>query len=67
MDSALSGVREGMSGLVLCASMKAITSIINVKEQSDIDLLLSGFQGELFTKEIKGLDDFELICFLVVR
>ena len=45
----------------------AINSIINVKEQSDIDLLLSGFQGELFTKEIKGLDDFELICFLVVR
>lgn len=45
----------------------AITSIISVKEQSDIDLLLSGFQGELFTKEIKGLDDFELICFLVVR
>ena len=44
----------------------AITSIISVKEQSDIDLLLSGFQGELFTKEIKGLDDFELICFLVV-
>ena len=45
----------------------AINSIISVKEQSDIDLLLSGFQGELFTKEIKGLDDFELICFLVVR
>ena len=45
----------------------AITSIISVKEQSDIDLLLSGFQGELFIKEIKGLDDFELICFLVVR
>ena len=45
----------------------AISSIISVKEQSDIDLLLSGFQGELFTKEIKGLDDFELICFLVVR
>ncbi len=45
----------------------AINSIINVKEQSDIDLLLSGFQGELFTKEIKGLDDFELICFFVVR
>ena len=45
----------------------AITSIISVKEQSDIDLLLSGFQGELFTKEIKGLDDFELICFLVIK
>ena len=45
----------------------AINSIIQVKEQSDIDLLLSGYQGELFTEEIKGLDDFELICFLVVR
>ena len=45
----------------------AISSIVNVKEQSDIDSFLSGFQGELFTKEIKGLDDFELICFLVVR
>ena len=45
----------------------AINSIISVKEQSDIDLLLSGFQGELFTKEIKGLDDFELICFLVIK
>ena len=45
----------------------AINSIISVKEQSDIDLLLSGFQGEHFTKEIKGLDDFELICFLVIK
>ena len=40
---------------------------VGCEEQSDIDLLLSGFQGELFNKEIKGLDDFELICFLVVR
>lgn len=45
----------------------AITSIINVKETSDIDSFLEGTQGELFTKEIKGMDDFELICFLVVR
>ena len=45
----------------------AISSIISVKEQSDIDSFLSGFQGELFTKKIKGLDDFELICFLVVQ
>lgn len=44
-----------------------IHSIINVKEQSDIDSFLEGIQGELFTKKIKGLDDFELICFLVVR
>ena len=45
----------------------AISSIITVKEESDIDSFLDGCQGELFTKEIRGLDDFELICFLVVR
>lgn len=45
----------------------AINSIITVKENSDIDSFLEGVQGELFTKEIKGLDDFELICFLVVK
>lgn len=45
----------------------AISSIINVKEKSDIDSFLEGLQTELFTKEIKGIDDFELICFLVVR
>lgn len=45
----------------------AVGSIINVKEQSDIDSFLSGVQSELFTKEITGIDNFELICFLVVR
>jgi hypothetical protein len=45
----------------------AIGSIISVKESSDLDSFLEGVQGELFTKEIKGLDDFELICFLVIR
>lgn len=45
----------------------AIGSIINVKEESDLDSFLEGVQGELFTKEITGLDDFELICFLVIK
>ena len=45
----------------------AINSIITVKENSDIDSFLEGVQSELFTKEIKGLDDFELIDFLIVR
>ena len=45
----------------------AIGSIVSVKEKSDMDSFLDGFQGELFTKKINGLDDFELICFLVVR
>ena len=46
---------------------EAINSIINVKEESDIDSFLSGMQGSLFTNEIRGLDDFELICFLVIQ
>ncbi len=45
----------------------AISSIINVKEESDLDSFLEGVQGALFTKEITGLDDFELICFLVIK
>lgn len=46
---------------------EAIASIIEVKEESDIDLFLGGGQVSFLTNEIKGLDDFELICFLVVR
>ena len=45
----------------------AISSIITVKDESDLDSFLDGSQAELFTKEITGLDDFELITFLVVR
>ena len=40
----------------------AIASIIEVK-----DSFLSGAQMSFLSNEIKGLDDFELICFLVVR
>ena len=45
----------------------AVNSIINVKDESDLDSFLSGTQADLFTNEITGLDNFELICFLVVR
>jgi len=45
----------------------AIASIIEVKDESDIDSFLGGGQISFLTNEIKGLDDFELICFLVVR
>jgi hypothetical protein len=45
----------------------AINSIVSVKEQSDIDSFLDGIQGSLFDNDIKGLDDFELITFLVIR
>lgn len=46
---------------------EAIQSIITVKEQSDVMSFLEGETPYLFAKEIKGLDDFELICFFVVR
>lgn len=46
---------------------QAIASIIEVKEESDIDSFLSGSQMSFLDSDIKGLDDFELICFLVIR
>lgn len=45
----------------------AIKSIINVKEESDIDSFLSGGQISFNDTKINGLDDFELVSFLVVR
>ena len=46
---------------------EAITSIIQVKEDSELDSFLSGGQVSFLSNTIKGLDDFELICFLVVK
>lgn len=45
----------------------AINSIIEVKEESDIDSLFSPGGTSALNTNISGLDDFELICFLVVR
>jgi len=45
----------------------AIKSIIDVKEESDIDSLFSAGGTSALMSEINGLDDFELICFLVVK
>ena len=45
----------------------AIDSIIHVKEESDIDTFLKGKQMSFLSGRIKGLDDFELICFLVIK
>ncbi|MBQ6026731.1 MAG: DEAD/DEAH box helicase family protein [Lachnospiraceae bacterium] len=45
----------------------AINSIIDVKEESDIDSLFSAGGTSALMSEINGLDDFELVCFLVVK
>ena len=46
---------------------EAISSVIEVKEESDIDSLFKPGGTSVLTSEIKGLDDFEQICFLVVK
>ncbi len=46
---------------------KAIESIVTKKEESDMESFLDGYVGELFEERITGLDDFELICFLVIK
>lgn len=45
----------------------SISSIIEVKDESDMDSFLSGDTVDFKHGQIKGLDDFELICFLVVK
>lgn len=46
---------------------EAINSIIDCKEESDIDSLFSAGGTSALMSAVLGLDDFELICFLVVR
>lgn len=46
---------------------QAIRSMIDVKEDKDIDSLFSGGTTTALTDTIQGLDDFELVVFLVVR
>lgn len=45
----------------------AISSLIKVKETTDLFSFLDGDSGALFGNEVRGLDDFELICFLIIR
>ena len=45
----------------------AINSIIDVKEESDIDSLFKPGGTSLLSENFKGIDDFELIDFIVVK
>ena len=45
----------------------AIASIIEVKEESDIDSFFSEGETTALKNTISGLEDFELICFLVIK
>lgn len=46
---------------------QAIHSMIEHKEESDIDSLFSGQQTTALVNSIQGLDDFELLGFIVVQ
>ena len=46
---------------------EAINSIIDVKEESDIDSLFSPGGTSALLSAVSGLEDFELICFLVLK
>ena len=46
---------------------EAINSIIDCKEESDIDSLFSAGGTSALMSAVSGLADFELICFLVVK
>lgn len=46
---------------------EAINSIIDVKEENDIDSLFKSGGTSALMSAVSGLDDFELICFLVVK
>lgn len=46
---------------------ESIESIIDVKDESDLDSFLSGKEMSFISDTIDGLDDFELISFLVIK
>ena len=46
---------------------ETINSIVNCKEESDIDSLFTAGGTLALLSEVSGMDDFELICFLVIK
>lgn len=45
---------------------ESINSIINIKEESDIDSLFRSGGTTMLLNDIQGLEDFELISFMVI-
>ncbi len=56
---------RNMSGMSALLS-DTINSIIDTKEESDIDSLFKSGGTSALLSEVKGIDDFELVTFLVV-
>ena len=45
----------------------AIRSMVNVKEEKDLDSLFSSGETTALVNNIQGLDDFELLAFIVIQ
>ena len=45
----------------------AVSSIVETDRESVVDSFFGDGVSAMGEREVKGLDDFELLCFLVVR
>lgn len=45
----------------------AVRSIVDAKEESDVDSFFGSGTTSFLESDIEGIDDFELVCFLVVK
>ena len=45
----------------------AVASIVEAKEEEDLDSFFTSGVTSFLQSDIAGIDDFELVCFLVVR
>ena len=45
----------------------AVCSILDAKEDSDLDSLFRAGGTSALLNQVAGLDDFQLVCFLVIR
>ena len=46
---------------------KSIEGVLNVKDESDVDSLFAAGGTTALMNDIKGLEDFELLTFVVVK
>ena len=56
-----------VSGDTITLLEDAVLSILDAKEDSDLDSLFRAGGTSALLSQVSGLDDFQLVCFLVVR
>lgn len=50
-----------------CLLEDAVNSILDAKEDNDLDSLFTAGGTTALLGQISGLEDFELVCFLVIK